>query len=169
MPRQPSPEELCAIEACRESARRYSHGIDRLDGDCMKSAYWPEATDDHGSFVGNAHEFVDHCMESHRRWAWTFHTIYNHTVELDADGSHARGEAYNVSYLEDGDSGELAVWFGRYLDRYEKRGPEWRIIERVCVHEGDRLEPRRATMPIPAEKFRQGSFDRPSTGRPVGP
>jgi hypothetical protein len=169
MARQPTSEELCAIEACREAARRYSHGVDRLDGEWMKSAYWPDATDDHGVFVGNAHEFVDHCMATHDRWSFTLHTIFNHSVELDDDGLHARGEAYNISYLQRRDDGALEIWFGRYLDRYEKRGAEWRIVHRVCVHEGDRSEPANAGMQLAAERFRPGSFDRPSSGRPIGP
>ena len=135
----------------------------------MKSAYWPDATDDHGTFVGNAHEFVDHCIASHVRWSWTMHTIFNHIVELDDDGTHACGEAYNISYLQRADSGELDIWFGRYLDRYEKRGDEWRIIERVCVHEGDRTEPAATPMRIDAAKFRQGDWDRPAYGRAPGP
>ena len=168
MPVPLTPEELCAVEACREAARRYCRGVDRLDPDCMKSAYWPDATDDHGTFVGNAFEFVDHCMESHKRWDWTMHSIFNHIVELDADGVHARGEAHNITHLQR-PTGELDVWFGRYLDRYEKRGDEWRIIERVCVHEGDRTEPPGTRMRMTADLFRQGDWDRPAEGRPVGP
>jgi len=38
-------------DAIRQVAARYARGVDRLDGDLMKSAYWPEATDDHGVFV----------------------------------------------------------------------------------------------------------------------
>ena len=63
-----TPEQLSDREKIREAAMRYSYGVDRLDPDVMKSAYWPEATDDHGNFVGNAHEFVDYCMEAHLRW-----------------------------------------------------------------------------------------------------
>lgn len=168
MPVPLTPEQLAEVEACREAARRYSRGVDRLDPDCMKSAYWPDATDDHGTFVGNAHDFVDHCMHAHLRWTWTMHSITNHIVELDDDGVHARGEAYNVSYLER-PTGELDIWFGRYLDRYEKRGDEWRIIERVCVHDGNRTDPTTDPMHARAGEFRQGSWDRPADGRPVGP
>lgn len=160
--------QLSAAEACREAARRYCRGVDRLDPDCMRSAYWPDATDDHGTFVGNAYEFVDHCMESHKRWDWTMHTITNHIVELDPDGEHGRGEAYNMTYLQR-PTGELDIWFGRYLDIYERRGEEWRILERVCVHEGDRTEPAGTPMKMDAARFRQGHWDRPADGRPVGP
>ena len=161
-------EQLSDREAIREVVLRYSHGVDRLDGDWMKSAYWPDATDDHGVFVGNAWEFVDHCMASHVRWRSTMHCVYNHQIELDDDGVHARGETYNVSYLFRDDQPTAETWYGRYLDRYEKRDGEWRILHRVCVHEGTRTLPT-SEMPIAWEKFRSGSFDRPSVGRPIGP
>jgi hypothetical protein len=160
-------EQLADIHAIENVAKRYSRGVDRLDAECMKSAYWPDAVDDHGVFVGNAWEFVDHCMVSHLRWRSTMHCVYNHYVEL-IDADNARGESYNVTHLFRADADVMDTWFGRYLDRYEKREGEWRIAHRVCVHEGttsDALNP----MPIASDRFRQGSFDRPSAGRLVGP
>lgn len=162
-------DQLLAIEACRDVARRYSYGVDRLDPDTMKSAYWPDAIDEHGAFVGNAHEFCDRCMTAHDRWAWTMHSIMNHRVELDDDGVHARGEVYNVSYLFRADERVLDTWYGRYLDDYERRGDEWRILRRVCVHHGTTSEQVPDTMPNDPTKYRQGTFDRPANGRLFGP
>ena len=161
-------EQLSDIQCIREVAHRYCRGVDRLDEAEMKSSYWPDATDDHGLFVGNAHEFSEHCMVSHLRWRSTSHCIMNHEIKLDDDGSHASGEIYNVTYLFQKDADVLETWHGRYLDLYEKRGDEWRIAERVCVHEGTTsvsVNP----MNIDAAPFRQGSFDRPADGRPIGP
>jgi hypothetical protein len=135
----------------------------------MRSAYWPDGTDDHGLFVGNAWEFVDLCMSSHDRWAWTMHTIYNHRVEVDGDGIHARGEAYNVAYLFHADERRLDTWYGRYLDEYEQRTGEWRILHRVCVHHGNTSEAVPDSMAIDPTRFRQASFDRPSSRRTIGP
>ncbi|MEZ5596550.1 MAG: nuclear transport factor 2 family protein [Pseudomonadales bacterium] len=160
--------QLSDLECIRNVALRYCRGVDRLDEALMKSAYWPEATDDHGVYVGNAHTFVEHCMVSHLRWRSTNHCIFNHSIELDADGRHARGEIYNVTWLFHADAPVLDTWWGRYLDVYEKRGEEWRIIERVCVNEGTATAPIDA-MAIDAARFRQGSFDRPSASRPPGP
>ena len=163
-----TPQQLSDLECIRETALRYCRGVDRLDAELMKSAYWPEATDHHGVFVGNAMDFVDMCMTAHLHWRSTHHCIFNHSIELDPDGRHARGEIYNVTYLFQKDAPVLDTWHGRYLDVYEKRGAEWRILERVCVHEGStsqRVDP----MKMDAPKFRQGDFDRPSAGRPVGP
>ena len=169
----PTIEQLLAIEACREAARRYSYGVDRLDAVVMKSAYWPDATDDHGVYVGNAWQFCDRVVATHDRWTWTMHTIFNHRVEIEPDGMHARGEMYNVSYLcneaDDGSERRLATWYGRYLDAYERRGDEWRIQHRVCVHHSDTSELVPNSMGIDASKFRQASFDRPANQRPIGP
>lgn len=160
--------QLADIRAIEDAAKRYCHGVDRLDSDWMKSAYWPDGTDDHGVFVGNAWEFVDHCMATHGRWRSTLHCIYNHVIDLDPDGVHARGELYNLTHLFRADGPVLESWFGRYLDTYEKRGDEWRILHRVCVHEGNTSETI-SPMQLDAARFRPGSFDRPSVGRPVGP
>ncbi|MCZ6656904.1 MAG: nuclear transport factor 2 family protein [Gammaproteobacteria bacterium] len=161
-------EQLSDIECIRDAAQRYCRGVDRLDAELMKSAYWPEATDDHGVFVGNAMQFVEMCMVAHLPWRSTSHCILNHTIELDQNGTRARGEIYNVTYLFQKDADVLDTWHGRYLDVYEKRHDEWRILDRVCVHEGTATEPIKP-MDIDASSFRQGSFDRPSTGRVVGP
>ena len=163
-----TPSQLSDIESIRDSACRYSRGVDRLDVDEMKRAYWPDATDDHGAWKGNAHEFCEFCMGAHEGWRSTNHCIFNHTIELDDDGIHARGEIYNVTYLFRKDEDTLDTWHGRYLDLYEKRGDEWRILDRVCVTEGSdsrSLSP----MPIDSEKYRSGSFDRGVPGRRVGP
>jgi hypothetical protein len=50
---------LSEHDAIRQVVARYARGVDRLDAEVMKSAYWPEATDDHGVFVGNATVFVN--------------------------------------------------------------------------------------------------------------
>jgi hypothetical protein len=161
-------EQLSDLECIRDVAKRYCRGVDRLDEDEMKSAYWPDATDDHGVFVGNAWEFAEHCMVSHQRFDATNHCIFNHLIELEDDGEHARGELYNVSYLYQQEAATLSTWHGRYLDHYEKRDEEWRILERVCVHEYTHEESV-SPMEIDGSKFRQASFDRPAQGRPIGP
>ncbi len=82
-----------------------------------------------------------------------------------------RSLKYKISARQLCDSKDEAVLdtsYGRYLDVYERREDDWRIIERVCVHEGTTAE-RVEEMGMNSPKFRQGSFDRPSSGRRVGP
>ena len=163
-----TPEQLSDLQCISDAVHDYCHGLDRGDRDWMARAYWPDGTDDHGYFAGNALEFVDLCLAGQGKWRATMHCILNHQIVLEADGIHARGEIYNVTYLFRASDNEMSVWVGRYLDRYQKRGDEWRILERVCVHEGTTTHAN-APMAFPAEKFRQGNFDRPSKGRPIGP
>jgi len=165
----PTVDQLIAIEACREASRRYSYGVDRLDVAVMKSAYWSDGTDDHGVFVGNAWDFCDRVVGSHDVWEWTMHTTSNHRVEIDTDAEHARGEALTVAYLFHRGERRLSTFYGRYLDSYERRNDEWRILHRVCVHHGSKVEAVPDAMRLDVAKFRQGSFDRPSTNRPIGP
>jgi len=150
-----------AYEQIRQIAARYSHGVDRLNEAVMKSAYWPDAIDDHGVFVGNAMEFCAMVVASHRQFDSTMHCNYNHLIDITSD-TQATGEIYNVAYIRSSVNGApiLDTWFGRYIDNYECRNGEWRIRHRVCVHEGTRREAVTQTMPIDATKFRQGSADR---------
>jgi hypothetical protein len=134
------PVDAVAAEAIRQAVLRYCRGVDRLDGELMRSAYHDDATDDHGVFVGSA---ADLCRRV-------------------ADDSHATGEVYNITYLlrAAGGGRQLDTWWGRYLDRYECREGRWAIVHRVCVHEWTRTEPLGAVMPIEAQLFRQGREDR---------
>ena len=153
-------------EGIREATLRYARGVDRLDAELMRSAYWSDATDDHGRFVGNGWEFADRVVGTHDRWAATMHCVYNHSIEFDGD-DHARGELYNVTYLVPRDGGPWNVWLGRYLDRYERREGEWRIIHRTCVHEATTTIDH-APMGGDMSGFRKGDTDRPREGRPLG-
>lgn len=161
--------ELSSHDQIRQVAARYSRGVDRLDGDLMKSAYWADATDDHGVFVGNAMDFCDRVITSHQRFIATMHCVMNHAIEVDETAGTGNGEIYNVTYVFREDAGRklLETWWGRYLDTYERRGDEWRIKARICVHEFTRSDEVTSHMAIDAAKFRQGAADR-GTGTPLG-
>ena len=162
-----TPAQLADRESIRDAVLRYCRGVDRLDAELMKSAYWPDAIDEHGAFSGNAHEFADYCMIAHLKWRWTMHSVLNHSIELDDDGRSARGEVYNVTTMCRLDGAAIETWYGRYLDVYEKRIDEWRIRQRVCVHHGTQLTVG-SPMEMDTSRYLDGSFDRPSKGRPLG-
>jgi hypothetical protein len=161
--------ELSAHDQIRQVAARYARGVDRLDGELMKSAYWPDATDDHGVFVGNAMDFCDRVVTTHRRFTSTMHCVMNHAIEVDDEAGTGHGEIYNVTYVfREEDGREIAeTWWGRYLDTYECRAGEWRIKARVCVHEQTRAETITTHMAIDSAKSRQGDADR-GNGTPLG-
>jgi ketosteroid isomerase-like protein len=126
--------ELADREAIRECLYRYSRGVDRLDADMVRSAYWPDCTDNHLGFTGNAEEFI----------AWSFpimatmdqsqHFISNALMTIR--GTSADVESYFYGFhrinLPDGSKNDV-IGAGRYLDRLEKRDDEWRIFKRKVV------------------------------------
>lgn len=134
-------EQIAAEFANRESIRdclyRYCRGIDRLDTDLILSAYWPDATDEHGNFLANsAQEFVDHAVPIIESMDLTTHFLGN--ILIDIQGDHAFVESYIQAFhrmgREDGSRYDH-MSCSRFIDRMERRGPEWRIKRRVVVRD----------------------------------
>jgi hypothetical protein len=161
---------LVALEEIRDVVLRYCRGLDRLDAALLRSAFLPGAVDDHGVFVGDAAEFCERVLESHRRYDATLHCVVNHLVELDGPDD-ARGEAYVLAHVlrRDGDGNQVHdTWWGRYADRYGRHDDRWGIAHRVVVHEWTRREPLGEPMRSDTGLFRQGAEDR-GTGAVLGP
>ena len=120
-----------AIEDC---LLRYCHAVDRCDPELLRSVYWPDATDDHVFWKGNAEDFVEFCMPILRSRDQTLHAIGNVLVRIDGD--EARVQSYYRAYerlrRKDATANDVTM-YGRYLDRMEKREGEWRIAERKVV------------------------------------
>lgn len=134
--RERALDALLSKQAISELLCRYCRGIDRCDPATLKSAYWPDATETHGTFNGNAWEFADYMTDNMRTNMKRSHQqIGNAAIEIEADGIHARGETYVTGFMHvDGPDGMMdMIVGGRYLDRYERRGDEWRILDRVYV------------------------------------
>jgi len=119
---QPYPEALSALldkQAVTETLLGYCRAVDRRDADLMRKVYWPDAVDDHAFLEGVV----------------TAHTISNIWVDLTGP-SEAFSECYFQAFHDfpspEGPRLERTVG-GRYLDRHEKRGEEWRIIARTLA------------------------------------
>lgn len=162
-----SLDALIAKDQIRDVLMRYCRGVDRGDTELLKSCYHPDATDDHGHWKGNGHEFADFIVGSiAARAHHTTHAVANVLIELDpADADRARAESYAVAYLRrTTDAGEewLDLFSGRYVDRFERRAGEWRIADRVVVHDWSTSTKLDAatSFPLPMDGFAQGHRDR---------
>jgi hypothetical protein len=133
--------ELADREAIRECLYRYSRGVDRLDADMLRSAYWPEAIDKHLEFRGNVEAFIDWAFPVMGAMDQTMHMVAN--ILITIHGTTADVESYFYGYHRinfDGKKSDV-IGAGRYLDRFEKRGDEWRIIERLVMTDWFRQYP----------------------------
>lgn len=118
------------IRAC---LLRYTRGVDRHDRELMLSAYHPDAIDEHGVAKGLAAEFCDWAIGWHGEFQHQHQHIINNTV-IDLAGDTAHAETY-YTFFGDNREGPPTLAFGRYVDRLERRGGEWRIAHRVCVNQ----------------------------------
>jgi hypothetical protein len=144
--------------------RTYCRAIDRLDLELLKSVYHPDATDAHGSFSGNAHEFAEFIID--RMSAITtygFHTITNSIIEVDGDRAVSEASYYGYHRVPGGVK-SISAYFGdtyaasaqrdntidqeheytcggRYLDRFERREGVWRIAQRAITNEWSQCRP----------------------------
>ena len=130
-------------EEIREVIYRYCRGIDRLQYDLVRSCYHPDGTDDHGDYRGGVDGFIDYITAGLGYWERTMHFVGN--VLIEPDGDMARAESYAVTYHRQaprGDKPALDFVGGvRYVDDFERRHGEWKILTRVCLVDWTRTDP----------------------------
>lgn len=142
----------------------YCRAIDRLDLELLKSIYHPDATDDHGIFSGNAHEFAEFIVSTMRENILDgMHTVTHCTI--DVDGNFATSEAYYSAYqLCRGGEDFVKEFFGeryaeeqrqngtidnshdffnagRYIDLFERREGQWKVLRRKITSEWNVIRP----------------------------
>jgi ketosteroid isomerase-like protein len=123
-------------DAIADVLARYCRGVDRCDADLITSAFHADAVDDHsyirltGSEVGAY--LVERMLSMFKA---SLHTLLQSLIEVDGDNAH--GETYYVAWLIREEAGKEVVdqASGRYVDRFERRGGEWRIAYRIVLPE----------------------------------
>ena len=149
-------EETIAKLAIQEALTRYARGIDRHDFELAKSAYHADAYDEHGPIRGNAHEVLDKIEKGFAVMEVSQHQINNTLIEIEGDLANV--EAYFTSLHVSKGSGVEEHVYGRYIDVFEQRNGEWKILERRVVVDFSSIHPR---APWKGEsRFSRGTRDR---------
>ena len=118
---------------------RLARGLDRRDKALLASCFHPDATDDHGLFVGPAEEFCEWVTNELGKYERTQHLISN--VNIVIDGDKASTEAYFFAHhVVPGDTKKDVIAAGRYLDHFESRDGEWKISHRKAVYDWSRVD-----------------------------
>jgi SnoaL-like protein len=136
-------EALVAKQAITEVLYRYARACDRADESLMRGCFHPGSLHRHGRFQGTSTEFVTVAMKIIRTAQMTKHLITNPLIEFAGDAalSECHYLAYHRIRNAETDSGEDNFSGGRYLDRFERRGGEWKIVERVGLLDFERFDP----------------------------
>jgi hypothetical protein len=117
---------------------RLARGEDRRDASLLRSSYWPDATDDHGVFVGSFEEYLAWVVPGAPSIPVTLHTLGQSLIELR--GATAMVETHVTAYhrIDMGEEERDWVIVGRYLDRMERRGREWRVAHRTMLYDWEK-------------------------------
>jgi len=153
--RRVEPAVLVAKQACLDTLMRYARGVDRCAPELVRSAYHPDAWDDHGGYQGSVDGFIAWVKPTVMdAFSCTMHKLGN--VLIEVDGSRAFAETYAVAHhvaARPGSRGDGAradapegasdlasdlVMGVRYLDRLEDRGDGWKIAHRQMSFEWER-------------------------------
>lgn len=149
--------DLLEKEAIREASLRYTRGVDRHDLELLLAAYHPDATDDHGAFIGSPADFGEYANRVHSR-CWVSHLHYVTNQVIDREGDTAHCESYFMAVLRRADE-TCDMVGGRYVDRFSKQEGRWAVAERACLIEWSaQVGPGQAG--FDASVFLQGTQDR---------
>lgn len=131
-------EELAVFlerEKIRDCIARLARGEDRRDAAMISASYWPDSRSDYGVFEGSFDEYLAWVVPGSEAIKNTQHILGQTVIELDGDS--ARAETHVVSYhrVDMGPEERDTCIGGRYLDRLERRGGEWRIANRLMLYD----------------------------------
>ena len=129
---------LIAKEEIRELVLLYSRGVDRKDGELLRTLYTADATDTHGpSFDGGAGPYVDFLERSFPYMKYSGHHVCNHAISVK--GNEGEGEVYALAYhyIPDGQGGFMEDFMCvRYIDKYRKEEDgRWRFAKRTVTYD----------------------------------
>ncbi len=123
-------QELADKQAITELVYRYMRGLDRLDGDLLLAQFHEDGWCEYGFSNCEPRQFVEFAMQALSTHVANHHFVGN--ILIDLEGDEAFGEVYfNAYHKVPSEQGfEDVIIAGRYLDRYERRGDEWKFAYR---------------------------------------
>lgn len=127
-------QSLLDREAIRDCLLRYCRGIDRCDEEALRSAYWEDATDCHGAWNGSAAGFIAQALPRLRQGGRRVHQITNVLIELHGDVAAVESAFLALQSTAVQPDRETFLC-GRYADRFERRGDEWRVAARTVIYD----------------------------------
>ncbi len=132
----PSPNRLADRAAIEDIIHLHCRGVDRADTASLKHCYWPEATAAYGKEAVPAQPFCETLAQAIKGFSGTHHLVSNVMINFSPDEQKADVETYLIAfhYSAMPDAGDQEMtYLGRYLDRFEKRDNQWKIMHRQPI------------------------------------
>ncbi len=147
--------QLLDKRAIEECLLRYSRGVDRNDVELIRSAFHPDALENHSREVRGPLEegFLAWWIPQQPQRQADQHLISNSTIDLEGDIAHV--ETYYMSVIQLRGEACVTLRGGRYADRFEKRDGAWKIALRIVLPEWDGKAETTMTEAVWARVFRR--------------
>jgi hypothetical protein len=142
-------EEVADRLEITEVLARYCHAVDNGDLEMALGVYWPDATDHHGDhWDGNGQEYMRNligrfaatCPPGSGRRACVHQLGGVLIAPGGPDGARVQCSFTAFVPREEDGAERLALLVGRFLDRFQRRDGEWRILERTVVNDFSRAD-----------------------------
>lgn len=133
---------LLAEAEIRDLHLKFCRANDRLDAELMRSVFHPDAVIElHEPY--DVDRFIAFGQQILAQYTITWHTAPNQLVEVDGDSAWAEHYTISSHRLPASDDGPERdfIAYGRYIDRVERRGGEWRIARRNYLLDYSRFDP----------------------------
>lgn len=135
-------EDLIAESEIKDVHLRFCRANDRRDEELTRSCFHPGAVIelheplDVDALIALGDAVLD-------RYTVTWHTTPNQLVEVDGDAAWAEHYTISSHRIAPDDAGPERdfIVHGRYIDRMERRGGEWRIARRTMLVDFTRTDP----------------------------
>jgi hypothetical protein len=116
-------------QAILDVIAKHARGHDRHDVELLTSTYHEDGIDEHGHAINQGPKYAEWANAIHAAGsALHTHNITTHLCEIDGDVAHC--ETYVIVGLLNNDEKSARLISGRYIDRLERRGGEWKIALR---------------------------------------
>jgi hypothetical protein len=134
--------ELASREAIRDCLSLYCRALDRSDEALLRAPFWPDARIMLEDSSVSVDQFVAGTMRSLREnMDGVMHIVTNILINLQDRSAGVESYSYGYHcYVGDGARHDV-IMTGRYLDRFESRDDEWRILQRTVLVEWFRVYP----------------------------
>jgi hypothetical protein len=127
-------ERLLAEADCARLLHAYGRAVDWQDAEGLAGLFWPDAAIDLGFFKGNGAEATAFLLANAARSQRRFHATSNILLRIEGDTAFADSCCVTHAVGDDAAGGlGWQLFYGRYLDRLERRGAEWRFAERAFL------------------------------------
>jgi hypothetical protein len=132
-------------QAIHETLMRFARALNRLDPELVTSCVFPEAEVDMGSEVYIGRDYPERFRAERERSGGPLkfgrlHLLANELVEVRGEVAHS--ETYVISYQHFDRDGRVytRTRAGRFVDRLERRGGNWKIAHRSLIDEWSRVD-----------------------------